>query len=616
MKRWFAAGCLVSAVLLCCCISGDDLQNPFDPRSDPSAWKPTDFSAEVKGPNTLTLSWKQKVTPVDGFQIAKVVAGTEQIISVSASARSYTDAAILPPDVSGCVAVSYSIRAYAGANQSANAELGQQFQVPLTSAAAAGPDLEVLAIQVNIAANSPAAGEEGVWSVVSGTGGQFTDAKSPATTFTGSPFVSYVLRWSITGPCSVSTDDLSVLFRQLPSVNTGQPAQVSYFTASVPGEVLADGGSPVTARGICFGTAPAPTISGNKVTTGAGTGAFTADLTGLTGGTLYFARAFATNSGGTQYGNEVSFTTLEPEWTAVNGGVSKDFSALTWVNSSVGFIAGDGVVLRTTNGGNAWTKIRESQTLKFTAVAFSDVQNGYLGANDQYFSYIFKTTDGGNTWAQVDRGWAQNEPLRVATIFVNGASVAALINQSRIYGTMLTSTNSGVDWTVTSSPKGGLNAGDVEGGKLYIGSSVFWDFSLYKTRVYTSNFLNNGSLTISQATVDGLMETSGLDMYGTYGMACGDAGKLLVTGDGGSNWNLRTINGFTSTDLTSVRYTNAQTVYVSGPGGLLLRSNDGGLTWSKTESGTTSDVTAIGLSPDGRPWAVGAKGLILKGKLP
>lgn len=80
-------------------------------------------------------------------------------------------------------------------------------------------------------------------------------------------------------------------------------------TATGGGNITNDGGFAVTARGVCWGTAPAPTIAGSKTINGSGSGAFVSALTGLSAGTLYYVRAYATNGLGTVYGNETTFTT-------------------------------------------------------------------------------------------------------------------------------------------------------------------------------------------------------------------------------------------------------------------------------------------------------------------
>ncbi len=69
-----------------------------------------------------------------------------------------------------------------------------------------------------------------------------------------------------------------------------------------------DGGSEVSVRGICWAATANPTTSNSKTTNGAGTGIFTANMTGLTPGSSYHVRAYATNSVGTDYGNDVPFT--------------------------------------------------------------------------------------------------------------------------------------------------------------------------------------------------------------------------------------------------------------------------------------------------------------------
>ena len=95
-----------------------------------------------------------------------------------------------------------------------------------------------------------------------------------------------------------------------PTVTTTAISNIDKTTATGGGNVTADGGATVTARGICWSTSQNPTISGNHTTDGTGTGSFTSSMTGLTANTTYYVRAYATNSAGTAYGEEVSFTTL------------------------------------------------------------------------------------------------------------------------------------------------------------------------------------------------------------------------------------------------------------------------------------------------------------------
>lgn len=117
------------------------------------------------------------------------------------------------------------------------------------------------------------------------------------------------------------------------SVTTNAVTVFSYTTATAGGNVTATGGGDVTAKGVCYGTAANPSVSGAHTTDGTGIGAFTSSLTGLTPGTRYYVRAYATNSAGTQYGTQVEFTTLavgDPDLTT--GSVS----AITDVSATIG----------------------------------------------------------------------------------------------------------------------------------------------------------------------------------------------------------------------------------------------------------------------------------------
>jgi uncharacterized protein (TIGR02145 family) len=95
-----------------------------------------------------------------------------------------------------------------------------------------------------------------------------------------------------------------------PTVMTTGAANVTYRAAVVNGSIVHVGASPVTARGFCYDTVMHPTVDGNLVNCGSGAGDFSTNLLNIAPNTTYYVRAYATNIWGTNYGNELTFTTL------------------------------------------------------------------------------------------------------------------------------------------------------------------------------------------------------------------------------------------------------------------------------------------------------------------
>ena len=97
----------------------------------------------------------------------------------------------------------------------------------------------------------------------------------------------------------------------LPTVTTKAISYVSSSSARCGGHVYGSGGAEVTARGICWDTLPNPTVNDSYTSDGNGTCGFSSNMTGLMPSTTYYVRAYATNSVGTAYGEQQSFTTWD-----------------------------------------------------------------------------------------------------------------------------------------------------------------------------------------------------------------------------------------------------------------------------------------------------------------
>lgn len=100
---------------------------------------------------------------------------------------------------------------------------------------------------------------------------------------------------------------------QLAVLSTSAVSSIASTGATSGGIITDDGGGGITERGVCWSTSSSPTIAGSHTSDGTGKGSFTSNLTGLSASTPYFVRAYATNSAGTAYGNEVAFTTISTQ---------------------------------------------------------------------------------------------------------------------------------------------------------------------------------------------------------------------------------------------------------------------------------------------------------------
>lgn len=170
-----------------------------------------------------------------------------------------------------------------------------------------------------------------------------------------------------------------------PVITTANISAFTSISATGGGNITSDGGSPVTARGVCWSTSASPTIANSKTTEGTGAGIFSSNLSGLTANTTYYVRAYATNSAGTGYGIEVSFKTSSTGSTDIIFNPSLTYGTVSDI---------DGNVYKTIQIG---TQIWMAENLKTTKYRNGDpIPNVTVD-----FSWAYLTS-GGSCWYNND----------------------------------------------------------------------------------------------------------------------------------------------------------------------------------------------------------------------
>ena len=250
----------------------------------------------------------------------------------------------------------------------------------------------------------------------------------------------------VSGTINYGTTDTE----ELPTVTTNSVTNITKNSAQCGGNVTSDGGATVTERGVCWSTYQNPTIYDNTTYDGEGTGVFTSHITNLSPGTTYYVRAYATNSEGTAYGAQRSFTTQS----STNPGITVTFGGNTWTATdfsgyyynSYGAIGFDAYEVS-----GSFPVVMGAFDASGTGT-YSDAIGSDLGYSNGIISYLeyWETKSWTINNANYGDWWAKNATINITELDLTAMSVSMNINATMFeFGDIVVWNEDGTSGTIT-----------------------------------------------------------------------------------------------------------------------------------------------------------------------
>ena len=403
--------------------------------------------------------------------------------------------------------------------------------------------------------------------------GEFTAAITNLTANT----TYYVRAYAINGvePAYGDEVEFTTLSISIPGVTTASVTNIGNTTATGGGNVISDGGAPVTERGICWSTNHNPTIGGSHDNSGTGMGEFTVNMTGLTPNTTYYVKAYAINSQGPAYGEEVSFKTSQTPTYTISVSANP---------TNGGTVTGGGTYQQGQSCKVSATKATGYNFLKWT-------ENGTQVSTNT--SYTFNVTDNRTLVAQFQ---AQSYTISASASPSNGGTVSG--GGTYTYGQSCTLTaNHATGYTFVKWTKNGTQ----------VSTNASFTFPVTESASYVAHFQTN-SYTIS---VSASPSSGGAPYVGntpgttsgtyTYGQSC------TVHANPNSDYTFTNWTENGSVVSTSVNYTftvndsrNLVAHYTANPQTYTISvsasPSSGGAPYVGNTPGTTSGTYTYGQS--------------------
>jgi photosystem II stability/assembly factor-like uncharacterized protein len=308
-----------------------------------------------------------------------------------------------------------------------------------------------------------------------------------------------------------------------------------------------------------------------------------------------------------------SIFTYSQDWNSQTSGITQNLNSVFFTDLSTGYIVGNGgKILKTANGGNTWILQTSGTTDNLYSAYFCNSSTGFAVG---YGGTILKTLNGGDTWTKQSSGLSHFSDAGIPSIFFTDVSTGFFVSY---YGVKKT-TNGGSSW---NSNLGNLNMNSIfftDANTGYAVGGVWGNDEIIKTT-------NGGSTWVTQNSQTSQILNSVYFVNSDIGYAVGatqpdvKGNKVLKTINGGYEW-ISQSNGISFGSLESVYFIDENNGYAAGYitdslsrilGGTIIKTLDGGNSWSKQTIGTNEIIQSIFFTDINTGYAVGNNGTILK----
>ncbi|MBO6056784.1 MAG: hypothetical protein J6P64_00985 [Bacteroidales bacterium] len=339
----------------------------------------------------------------------------------------------------------------------------------------------------------------------------------------------------------------------VPILTTIPAASITSNSAVSGGNISDDGGSEITARGVCWNNEPNPTIENEHTTNGTGTGGFISNLTNLEAKTIYYVKAYATNAEGTGYGNEITFITSASLATISTKAVTDITENSAQCGGNVTNSGGMGITAR----GVCWSiehnpTISDAHTIDGIGIGEYESEITGLNANVTYYVRAYATSSYGTSY-----GEEREFKTVVGMAVVTTKSITGITASSAVSGGNVVSdggdniTARGVCWSTTQNPTisnshttDGTGTGEFTSSITGLNNNITYYVRAYATNSNGTSYGEERSFT----TQDGLAVITTNDVTNiTYDSAVSGG---IITDDGGYSVTARGVCWSTSHNPT------------------------------------------------------------------